>query len=169
MLNDDGDVVRGLGFVALHAAYLEEQIDNLLIKLIHVDPYDEKKQRWPISKKIRHAVNLIKKLDTSEFPDFEADLQTCIELFEDRNKLIHGRIYANFDRPSDGFVGYQAIASGNIGFPARPLGDTRRRLQPCLAPWGQPQHALLNREGRTPVAWGSLRSVVPQSVGRVAT
>ncbi len=30
-LQNDGDVVRGLGFVALYAAYLEEQVDNLLL------------------------------------------------------------------------------------------------------------------------------------------
>lgn len=99
MLKDDGDIVRGLGFVALYAAYLEEQIDNLLIVLTQVETYDEKVQRWPISRKIRHAVKLIERLDTAEFPDFATDLQTCLELFEDRNQLIHGRIYANFDRP----------------------------------------------------------------------
>ena len=32
-LQRDNDVVRGLGFVALYAAYLEEQVDNLLFIL----------------------------------------------------------------------------------------------------------------------------------------
>ena len=36
-LEDDGDPIRGLGFVALNAAYLEEQIDNLLFMLQPVE------------------------------------------------------------------------------------------------------------------------------------
>lgn len=99
MLKDDGDIVRGLGFVALYAAYLEEQIDNLLITLDQVETFDIKKQRCPISRKIKHAVKLIEKIDSSEFPTYLNYIQTCIDLFEDRNELIHGRIYANVDRP----------------------------------------------------------------------
>ena len=57
MLNDDGDIVRGLGFVALYAAYLEEQVDNLLEALDRVESYDSVKQRWPISRKIKHAID----------------------------------------------------------------------------------------------------------------
>ncbi len=45
MIPDDGDIVRGLGFVALYAAYLEEQIDNLLTMLAAIESYDEVKQR----------------------------------------------------------------------------------------------------------------------------
>jgi len=33
LLQNDNDIVRGLGFVALYAAYLEEQIDNVLLML----------------------------------------------------------------------------------------------------------------------------------------
>jgi len=63
-----------------------------------IEPYDGAKQHWPISKKIKHAIKMLKKLDSEEFPGLSADLRTCFELFEDRNKLIHGRIYGNFDR-----------------------------------------------------------------------
>lgn len=112
MLNDDGDIVRGLGFVALYAAYLEEQIDNLLETLDQVEAYDSTKQRWPISRKIKHAINVIGRLDVSEFPDYTKDLQICLELFEDRNELIHGRIYANFDRP-------ESLKSGQRNKPDR--------------------------------------------------
>ena len=83
----------------MYAAYLEEQIENLLIMLAPIEPYDEVKQRWPVSKKIKHAIKVLKRLDTGEFPELATDLQTCLDLFEDRNKLIHGRIYGNFDRP----------------------------------------------------------------------
>lgn len=99
MIQDDGDLVKGLGFVALYAAYLEEQVENLLIMLAKIEPYDEAKQRWPVSKKIKHAVRVLEKLDTGEFPGLSTDLRTCLDLFEDRNELIHGRIYENFGRP----------------------------------------------------------------------
>lgn len=98
MIQDDGDIVRGLGFVSLYAAYLEEQIENLLIMLAPIDPYDEVKQRWPVGKKIKHITKVLRRTDTREFPDLATDLQTCHDLFQDRNELIHGRIYNNFDR-----------------------------------------------------------------------
>jgi hypothetical protein len=45
VIQNDGDIVRGLGFVTLYAAYLEEQIDNLLIMLDPVEKYHADKQR----------------------------------------------------------------------------------------------------------------------------
>jgi len=116
MVKDDGDIVRGLGFVALYAAYLEEQIENLLMMLAPVEAYDEEKQRWPISKKIKHAVKVLGILDTTEFPNFATDLRTCLDLFEDRNQLIHGCIYANFDRPD-------TLKSGRPNIPDREVSS----------------------------------------------
>ena len=55
MLQNDGDIVRGLGFVALYSAYLEEQIDNLLFKLSEVEEFTDEEQRWPVSRKIKKA------------------------------------------------------------------------------------------------------------------
>ena len=114
MLNDDGDIVRGLGFVALYAAYLEEQIDNLLEILDQVESYDLAKLRWPISRKIKHAIDVIGRLDVSELPNYTTDLQNCLELFEERNQLIHGRIYANFNRP-------ETLKSGRRNIPDREI------------------------------------------------
>lgn len=116
MINDDGDIVRGLGFVALYAAYLEEQIDNLLMMLSPFKTYDDKKQRWPMSKKLSHAIEVIEKLDATEFPDYIADLRTCQKLFEDRNEVIHGRIYGNFDRPD-------TLKSGRRNIPDREVSS----------------------------------------------
>jgi hypothetical protein len=45
VIENDGDIVRGLGFVTLYSAYLEEQIDNLLIQLSPIEEYKEDKQR----------------------------------------------------------------------------------------------------------------------------
>lgn len=98
LINDD-DPVRGLGFVALHAAYLEEQIDNLLHMLQSLEGFPEKEQRWQISEKIKKAKRLLNKL-TFEYRDtLIEDLNKSKKLFELRNEVIHGRIYAGFDRP----------------------------------------------------------------------
>ena len=77
-----------------------------------IEAYDEEKQRWPVSKKIRHVIKILEKLDTKEFPDLVADLRTCKDLFEDRNQVIHGRIYGNFDRPD-------TLKSGRPNIPDR--------------------------------------------------
>lgn len=98
-LSNDGDIVRGLGFVALHAGYLEEQIDNLLFALGQIEPFPEEEQRWQVSRKIEKARRLLGEL-TFEYRDaLLADLDTSKQLFGWRNEVIHGRIYAGFDRP----------------------------------------------------------------------
>lgn len=114
MIRDDGDIIRGLGFVTLYAAYLEEQIDNLLFILDKIAPYDEAKQRWPISRKIKHAIKVLKTLDAGEFPDLAEYLRTCLDLYEDRNELLHGRIYGNFDRTD-------TLKSGRPNIPDREI------------------------------------------------
>ena len=98
-LQNDGDIVRGLGFVTLYGAYLEEQIDHLLSMLDPVEKYDTKKQKLPISWKINHARKIVDKFDKQKFGDLAQDLCTCKDLFEARNELVHGRIYANYNRP----------------------------------------------------------------------
>lgn len=98
-LKNDGDVVRGLGFVALYASYLEEQIDDLLFMLEPLEPFPENEQRWPTSRKIEKAKRLVADLVFGYRDALLADLDNSRQLLECRNEVIHGRIYANFDRP----------------------------------------------------------------------
>jgi len=98
-LQNDNDIVRGLGFVALYSAYLEEQIDNLLFMLNEVEEYKDDEQRWPVSRKIKKAKSIASKFDFEGRDDLIANLEASKELFEKRNEVVHGRIYANFDRP----------------------------------------------------------------------
>lgn len=111
-LTNDGDVVRGLGFVALYAAYLEEQIDNLLFMLQPVEPFPESEQRWPTSRKIEKAKRLVDGLVFEYREPLLADLNVSRQLLEWRNEVIHGRIYANFDRPD-------TLRSGRLNAPDR--------------------------------------------------
>jgi len=97
MQQDDGDVIRGLGFVTLYASYLEEEIDNLLELLSPVEKFDVTKQRWPTSKKIGQAKKVLRKLNEKEFKNIIGSLDDCTNLFNRRNILVHGRIYAGFN------------------------------------------------------------------------
>lgn len=98
-LQNDGDVVRGLGFVALYAAYLEEQIDNLLFMLQLLEAFPKAEQRWPTSRKIEKSKRLVSALAFEYRDALLADLDASRQLLDRRNEVIHGRIYANFDRP----------------------------------------------------------------------
>ena len=115
--NNDGDIIKGLGFVALYAAYLEEQIDALLFMLQPLEPFPEAEQRWPISKKINKASRLIAPLVFDDQVGLMADMCGVRDLFESRNEVIHGRIYANFDRPD-------TLKSGRPNVPDRRVGAT---------------------------------------------
>jgi len=95
-MDDDGDIVRALGFVTLNASYLEEQIESLL-ELLSL--YREYKGGWQISSKIKHAKTVLTDLDKNRFSGLIIDLGTCLKIFEDRNALVHGRVYAGLNRP----------------------------------------------------------------------
>jgi hypothetical protein len=98
-LQRDDDVVRGLGFVALYAAYLEEQVDNLLFMLQPIESFPESEQRWLTSRKIEKAKRLLLGLLFEYRDALLADLDASKQLLDRRNEVIHGRIYADFDRP----------------------------------------------------------------------
>jgi hypothetical protein len=98
-LQRDDDVIHGLGFVALYAAYLEEQVDSLLFMLQPIEPFPESEQRWRTSQKIEKAKRLVRGLVFAYRDALLADLDASKQLLDLRNEVIHGRIYANFDRP----------------------------------------------------------------------
>ena len=95
MLNNDGDIVKGLGYLTLYAAYVEEAVDNCMHILSKYDFSPPKKsQTWPISRKIAYIQTQISlKSLTHELSNFPALLNHLLELFEKRNELIHGRVY----------------------------------------------------------------------------
>jgi hypothetical protein len=96
-MDDDGDIVRGLGFVTLNASYLEEQIEDL-VELLNI--YKNYSGGWQISGKINHAVDTLAEFDSTKFSGLIQDLNTCLQIFKDRNYLVHGRIYAGINRPA---------------------------------------------------------------------
>jgi len=92
---DDGDIIRGIGFVTVYSAYLEEN----LTKLIELSARF-KKQKFPLNLKDR-AISLRKLLikQFDETPDYNGKQQDktqitriltdIVIMAEERNKIIH--------------------------------------------------------------------------------
>jgi hypothetical protein len=114
MLKDDGDIVRGLGFVTMYSAWVEEDIDNILRILNPVKPFEEKQQRWSISRKLKYTAEIVRSLNSNELTTLPYALEYAINLFERRNEFIHGRIYADFNKED-------YVQSGRPNVPTRPI------------------------------------------------
>jgi hypothetical protein len=114
MVCDDGDIVRGLGFVSIYSAWIEEDVDDLLRLLAPVEPFDDKKQRWQINRKLDYVVKLVESLGSAELDQLPAALKAGRALFERRNEAIHGRIYAGHDK-----IDY--LQSGRSNVATRPI------------------------------------------------
>lgn len=98
MLQNDNDIVKGLGFVTLYGAYLEEQIENLLRLLHPIEPFTEQVQRSMVSAKIKSAKAIIEKIEFETRDELLTCLDAVRDAFEWRNELVHGRFYGGFDR-----------------------------------------------------------------------
>ena len=94
MIEDDGDIIKGLGYVTMHGAHLEGCVEELLYLLSNFESYTEKDQRLPISAKIKKAKKMLSKLDHPLMEEIIEGLELCREHFEWRNELVHGRIYS---------------------------------------------------------------------------
>ena len=111
-MNRDNDIVRGLGFVALYAAYLEESIDQVMERLSLIKEVTDKERKFPTSQKITWCTTALRSLDSGELDDLIGSLGEATVLLEKRNEVIHGRIYAGNDRSS-------GLKSGRPGVPNR--------------------------------------------------
>jgi hypothetical protein len=151
-LKDDGDLIRGLGYVALYAAYLEEALEEVFSAVNSVNGvHDPKMDRWQISRKLDH---ISKSMDgwaemADELTRFRACIDPLKKLLERRNLVIHSRIYAD---PKTGDV----LKPARAGYPEVPaasadLYDLANELfkarNPCLnaSMFAIPRHA--NRQG----------------------
>jgi hypothetical protein len=94
LIANDGDIIRGLGFITMHAAHLEGRVEDLLFLLSNIECYTEKEQRLPISAKIKKAKKTLSKLGHPLMQEIVDNLESCREHFEWRNELVHGRIFS---------------------------------------------------------------------------
>lgn len=112
---DDGDIVRGLGFVTLYSSYLEEAVEECVAVLVAADQSaGGRNNRQPISEKIRFCQRRLEALAplSGELQNLPKSLQQIRALFEARHDVVHGRIYAV---PGAGDIRH----SGRQGVPER--------------------------------------------------
>jgi hypothetical protein len=109
ILKDTGDIVKALGYLALYAAYVEEAIDECINTLLPYDSNQPKNlHRFPTSQgRLSHCPL------TQELVTFPQLLDHLEDLFEERNLIIHGRIYGSLQGEAD------------ILRPGRPTGSER--------------------------------------------
>lgn len=105
-LNDDGDIIRGLGYVCLYSAYLEEAIDEVFELVLSADLVitdKEKAFRWQISRKIDYIESFMSTQVQlpQELAGFVEALSPTKVLLDKRNLVVHGRIY---NQPGSGDV-----------------------------------------------------------------
>jgi hypothetical protein len=92
MVEDDGDIIKGVGHVTINSAYLEESVNKLLVQLSIIEKFDDKKRKLPVSAKIKRAQKILGSLDDPLATEISDTLDQCSDHFEWRNGIIHGLI-----------------------------------------------------------------------------
>ena len=108
----DNDIVKALGFVALYAAYVEESVDVVMDRLSLTKEITDKERRWPTSRKINWCIEVLESLESEELNELITLLNETKDVLEERNEVIHGRIYAGNERSDN-------LKSGRPGMPER--------------------------------------------------
>lgn len=108
----DNDIIRALGFVALNSAYVEESVDEVMERLSLVNERTEKERKFPTSQKIKWCIKTLDSFNNENLNDLVDLLNEAKDSLEQRNEVIHGRIYAGNDRSEN-------LKSGRSGIPDR--------------------------------------------------
>lgn len=90
----EGDLIRPLGVVTLYCAHAEGELDDLLTTLAALDPKVPCMLRRSLGQKLEHAHRLAERLDCVGKSDLLQTLQDARRLFDERNELIRGRLFA---------------------------------------------------------------------------
>lgn len=148
-MNDDGDIVRGLGFMTLYAAYMEEAVDACRQVLMQRDPEPPKRiERWPISERVKYVQERL--VTHAPLPYELAHLPGLLdyvgELLEQRNEVIHGRIYGGMQGDKD------ELRPGRPGGSAKPIvsGELYHLANTMFQTLGPLNHASLFALPRLP-------------------
>ena len=115
-MTNDGDIVRGLGYTTLYAAYMEEAVDECRIVLMRRDPAPpEGIEKWSISRRVEYVQERLTQFAPlpQELAGLPSHLDYIQDLLERRNEVIHGRIYGSLQGEKD------------VLRPGRPTGSAR--------------------------------------------
>lgn len=89
----EGDLIRPLGLVTLYFAYAEGELDDFIETLSISESFDDEKRQWTVGRKLLHARHLLGQLNI-DAPAVGALLDEGRLLFDQRNALVHGRLFA---------------------------------------------------------------------------
>lgn len=92
MIQEDDDLVRGVGFVTIYSAFLEGVINELLSRLSVIEDFSEKIQREPISSRVGRAKKIIASIKDPAVSEICELLDLCSKHFEWRNEIVHSLI-----------------------------------------------------------------------------
>lgn len=125
--------------MTLKSAYAEAEIDELLSALADIEPYDDKKQKWPVGQKLAQAKRLIQGLQ-AEFEVLVELLNEMSGLFDRRNALTHSPIYSGTKAVRSRTTGAEQVATAEaLTELAASLSNCRFKLtayrQRTLEPW----------------------------------
>jgi hypothetical protein len=95
VVKDDNDIIRGLGFVALYSAYLEEALDKCLEALQDSDAAAyAKRLKLPAGQKVEYCLKEVAKLGIDQVLPVAEAFKRSGALLKQRNDVVHGRIYS---------------------------------------------------------------------------
>jgi len=167
-LADDGDIIRGVGFVAIYSAYLEECVDDVLVALREVGTqFEDGIDRAQTSRKIRACRKAIGPLTAinEEMAVLDAGLDETLTLLERRNDVIHGRIYSQYGGPEirkSGRLGVPVLRKSCMTWPTMPLQLTipclRARCFPFAVHFPSAKLPRPNPAFNTDAPWAALRA-----------
>ena len=140
-LEDDGDLIRAYGFVAIRFATLEESVDDRLRQATPLLPNVTQKAvdellRYRFSDRVRVLRDVLRWTTTNgpDFPDKgnelsrgERGLSACLDAAKERNDTLHSPIIADLKtgeviRNSREF-GYRKVESGEVYQLANAIAD----------------------------------------------
>lgn len=129
MTSFEGDLIRPLGLVTLYAAYAEAELDELIDSISIAQPYDDSKRQWTVGKKLKYAARIARAFKANDLSEIVLEMKRGGDLFNKRNSLIHGRLFAGgrlvsnrMDRP------VQVVSPETITALAEELFSWKERL-----------------------------------------
>jgi hypothetical protein len=134
----EGDLIRPLGLVTLYFAYAEGELDELIGMLSVVEPYDDEKRQWSVGRKLGHTRKLLGELRLQEPLPVDTLLDEGRKLFERRNALVHGQLFAGGRLVSNRGTPERRVTPGEITQLAEQIFAWKERIclyrQKILAP-----------------------------------